>query len=316
MESTSNINPTSEFTEEIVIEEEVGHDNEEGLLNEGEYNVEKIVDKKEENGMTLYLVKWDGFPSSENTWEPASNLQAIPKFIEEFESKYAQKYNPLSEQIKINPKHKAARMKADKSPKPKLNYPLEDDMPVKKVKINPQLESGEPDLVIDLEETHPPEQNEKSMGQVKQRPEKKMNDKAKIEQKKPQITRVKDKVGSFRSRDQPKAILGMKPGGGDFYFLVEWEIRSDGTKPENSHVSNQEFRKYNSSFLLDFYESKIVIFSKKKKDVNNKELSEGKKSNEEVTHVEIETEFNEMPKEDNIKKMQFIDDMIRDLDKS
>ena len=57
----------------------------------------------------------------------------------------------------------------------------------------------------------------------------------------------------------------MKPGkNNEFYFLVEWERRSDGTKPENSHVSNEEFKTYAPRFLFEFYESKLVIFSRKK----------------------------------------------------
>lgn len=34
------------------------------------YTVEHIVDKKKEGLKTFYLVKWEGFPHSQNTWEP------------------------------------------------------------------------------------------------------------------------------------------------------------------------------------------------------------------------------------------------------
>ena len=35
------------------------------------YEVEKIVDKRTNiYGLVEYLVKWKGYPSSENTWEP------------------------------------------------------------------------------------------------------------------------------------------------------------------------------------------------------------------------------------------------------
>jgi hypothetical protein len=34
------------------------------------YTVEKIVDKKRVNQKTLYLVKWEGYSSDQNTWEP------------------------------------------------------------------------------------------------------------------------------------------------------------------------------------------------------------------------------------------------------
>jgi hypothetical protein len=32
------------------------------------YNVESIVDKKKVGHLTKYLVKWQGYPNSENTW--------------------------------------------------------------------------------------------------------------------------------------------------------------------------------------------------------------------------------------------------------
>lgn len=45
------------------------------------YVVEKIVDKR-----PLYLVKWLGYPQSENTWEPIENLASCPEMIEDFEA--------------------------------------------------------------------------------------------------------------------------------------------------------------------------------------------------------------------------------------
>ena len=39
------------------------------------YNVEKLLDFKEDKkGKQKFLVKWKGYPASENTWEPAENL--------------------------------------------------------------------------------------------------------------------------------------------------------------------------------------------------------------------------------------------------
>ena len=38
------------------------------------YEVEKIIKMKIQKGKNLFLVKWVGYPSSENTWEPKENL--------------------------------------------------------------------------------------------------------------------------------------------------------------------------------------------------------------------------------------------------
>ena len=37
------------------------------------YVVEKIIKMKKTQGKNYYLVKWAGYPSSDNTWEPEEN---------------------------------------------------------------------------------------------------------------------------------------------------------------------------------------------------------------------------------------------------
>ncbi len=40
------------------------------MSDEGEFEIEGIVNFKKEGRKKLYLIKWKGFPDSENTWEP------------------------------------------------------------------------------------------------------------------------------------------------------------------------------------------------------------------------------------------------------
>lgn len=51
-----------------------------------EYEVEDILQSKEENGERIFLVKWKDYPH-DNTWEPEKNLanasEAIGKFWED-----------------------------------------------------------------------------------------------------------------------------------------------------------------------------------------------------------------------------------------
>jgi transposase InsO family protein len=44
-------------------------------LEEGEYEVEKILDKRVRRGKTEYLIKWKGYNENENSWEPISHLR-------------------------------------------------------------------------------------------------------------------------------------------------------------------------------------------------------------------------------------------------
>ncbi len=41
---------------------------------EEDYNVETILDARVEGGSLTFLVKWQGFPSNQSTWEPMANL--------------------------------------------------------------------------------------------------------------------------------------------------------------------------------------------------------------------------------------------------
>jgi hypothetical protein len=47
------------------------------------YVVESIVDSKiDEHHKKLYLIKWEGWPHSQNTWEPITHLTKIQKFVD------------------------------------------------------------------------------------------------------------------------------------------------------------------------------------------------------------------------------------------
>ncbi len=49
-----------------------------------EYEVESILDCQYIRGKVKYLVKWEGYPHSENSWEPKDNLKNCPAKLEQF----------------------------------------------------------------------------------------------------------------------------------------------------------------------------------------------------------------------------------------
>ena len=55
----------------------------ESVSKDNMWEVEELVDRREERGQTMYLVKWRGWPSSFNTWESAQKMGPIPpSFLE------------------------------------------------------------------------------------------------------------------------------------------------------------------------------------------------------------------------------------------
>lgn len=61
---------TPESSSDSSDEDEDDDDDEEEKEDGGEYFVQKILGSKIEKGVILYRIKWEGYGSSENTWEP------------------------------------------------------------------------------------------------------------------------------------------------------------------------------------------------------------------------------------------------------
>jgi len=51
-----------------------------------EFYVEVILDKHIRHNRTEYLVKWEGYPEYDSTWEPVTNLEHSRKAITDFEA--------------------------------------------------------------------------------------------------------------------------------------------------------------------------------------------------------------------------------------
>jgi hypothetical protein len=49
-----------------------------------EYDVEKNLDSKIIRNKLHYLVKWEGYPHEENTWEPVENVTHAKDAVHEF----------------------------------------------------------------------------------------------------------------------------------------------------------------------------------------------------------------------------------------
>ena len=54
-------------------------------MSEQLYNIEKILERRKVNGRIEYKIKWEGYPMSQCTWEPFSNLETAKELVEEFD---------------------------------------------------------------------------------------------------------------------------------------------------------------------------------------------------------------------------------------
>ncbi|RWS13632.1 chromobox protein 1-like protein [Dinothrombium tinctorium] len=108
--------------------DEDGEGDEDGAGQEEEYVVEKILEKRKRNGRIEYLIKWQGWPDEDNTWEPEEHL-SCPDLVREFEEKQRRKKEKRArkekerqrekghEKDRKDKKHKHDREKKDKSDK-------------------------------------------------------------------------------------------------------------------------------------------------------------------------------------------------------
>jgi len=58
------------------------------IKGEEEWEVEKIMNKRQVRGRDKYLVRWKGCMAEEDTWESRENLKNASDLVEEFEKEY------------------------------------------------------------------------------------------------------------------------------------------------------------------------------------------------------------------------------------
>lgn len=66
---------------------------------DGVYLVDYIVSHKKVGRKTMYFVKWEGYESDQNTWEPCSNLSNVKHLIKEYNNRGSLDQNATEELI-------------------------------------------------------------------------------------------------------------------------------------------------------------------------------------------------------------------------
>ena len=87
-----------------------------------EYEAEAILDFKRVSGKPYYyLVKWKGYPTSKNTWEPIDHLRNCFGLIEQFRICGKAKERQYPNLRTDNPAHSTARPDSQRNRPPKPN---------------------------------------------------------------------------------------------------------------------------------------------------------------------------------------------------
>ncbi len=210
------------------------------------YMVEKILDKKEEEGQVLYRIKWKDWPMSTCTWEPVENLNNIPDMLEQFNSGIQIKKGrgrPPGSQKKLKPVNK------DNSPKEKRPRGRPKGSKKEKSCLSEVIALTEKETTDDMEvqmsanghpqENYPIQENSEESF-VEEQP----------------------KMKTFEEiifYDVPEQVLSAsKADNGQIFFFCRFKERNDGSRMEDSYICCNTMETYFHHLLFDYY--KVQIF--------------------------------------------------------
>lgn len=215
-----------------------------------------MVGKRLQNNRIFYQVKWVGYPSFQNTWEPQENLLQAKDLIETYEKSIEK---PIV--LKSAPPPKLSkRIKKPEIPKRAHFLHQEEE----------ELEEEEKTEEQEIKKKYSPRsikrpEHIKNQAKKPTKVEKRMKSLRKNEQKIEQVTKsyrlarsTKPEKGSFEKNDVPERILGCISGANvernKREFLVRWYERKEGGKVLDSIQTAENIKQNCADLLLNFYE--------------------------------------------------------------
>jgi len=191
---------------------------------EEEDSVEEIMGARQKGKSMEYLVKWEGYPSSENTWEPASNLESCQDLVDAYMKSIKTKSAPSK---KDEPK---TAMRSEPLPSRKRKADDEDD------EEEPAPKKGK--VKIDVS---------KLAELVKAAVGPKSAAKAKAAAKAPKEKKEKKKKGN--DTVEVEKICGMRAGATGLEYRIKWKGEKDTTWESYDNVMDDD--------LVDDFEEEL-----------------------------------------------------------
>ena len=201
---------------------------------------EKVLAKRNYGKEIKYLIKWHGQPIDKATWKEEKYLKNISSLIEEFEknSIYSGEFDGRQSDNDSSDSVKKQKKQA-------------------KIKRNNLTESYKKDSIIkkDRKKEKKPTYKEKSSEKDLSSPEHDIPHKECTE---------KYEYSPDLTMDIPEKVLTVKIYEKSLCCLVSWRLRPNGIVPEPSYVLSEFLKEKFPNPLIEFYESKIHFFNKKK----------------------------------------------------
>lgn len=207
------------------------------------YLVERIIAKKKSGDSVKYLVKWVGFPLEQSTWEPIEHLENVKLLLEDFENSQKENLN-----LDYNPNKKKYKKENDEMSE--SDESISDDSD-KDEKSEHSFSSNSNGL------------SEKSINKSNSRKRLKNNGRKMVLKSKPQRNDSENETDESKMTvdlevDEPLKVIDSKMDTKKkIICFVEWKVRSDGMKPDNSYISTDLLKEKYPKFLIDYYESRI-----------------------------------------------------------
>lgn len=230
-------------------------------VDDEEYVVEKVCDKRIlGNGRIEYFLKWKGYSSSQNTWEPIEHIDC-PKLIREFEELLRKKQLPTK---------RSSEDKPVVSKKPKITTPSTRTSLTKKnslveKKITSHHLISSTNKISDEKKViayHPVMSTNKISAEKKVIPHHQNTSMNRISIEK--LNKVKGGNNSVKIREQPgvlkgfdkglvpETILGATDVSGELMFLMKWQHTD-----EADLVRSADARIKCPLVVIEFYEKNL-----------------------------------------------------------
>jgi len=232
---------------------------------EEEYVVEKVVDKKIlDDGGILYLIKWEGYPDSDNTWEPKENITSktlIAQYEKSLKSKESlEKSNVENESKSVEENLEKDDKTSGRKNKRKSTVTDNAESSIPDEKTQPGNESSrkkglkeeiaaEEDSNVQIAETS----KSRSSSKTRQPPSKKKINEANTDEESLGPRGDDSEPSGFGRNLPPEEIVGATEVKGNLTFLVKWK----GSE-EASLVPASEANIKCPQLVIQFYEARLT----------------------------------------------------------